>query len=116
MKVIVLKSPSEFCGDYNGYLLITEKDHPWYGMDYDDINDKYQLEVHGGLTFGEMFSQSDLMEILDDPEPEELGGYLIGFDTCHYGDASKGWTYDKVEEHTIKFLLKSAQECYKSKD
>jgi len=57
-------------GAINGYAKVPE-DHPWFGLDYDDID----VRVHGGLTFAS-------------------GGW-IGFDTLHMGDYWPGVPYGR---------------------
>lgn len=74
MQVRVVKS-WEFAGfkcavtegysSYNGYVCLTIE-HSWYEAHYNDI----PVEIHGGLTFGEIFGD----------------GYWVGFDTAHAGD------------------------------
>lgn len=56
----------ESSGHLCGYVSIPF-DHPSYNIDYDDID----LEVHGGLTFSQLFSDNS---------------YWIGFDCAHSGD------------------------------
>lgn len=53
----------------NGYVQIPQG-HPWFGLDYDDID----VEVHGGLTYGKV----------------DAAGHWIGFDTLHCGDIWPG--------------------------
>ncbi len=68
----------------NGYLGLPEG-HPWYNMDYNEI----PIEVHCGLTFGELL---------------EDGLYWIGFDTAHARDNEYNWPKEKVIEETINML------------
>lgn len=72
-----------------GYILIP-KSHPWYGVDYDNI----QAEVHGGLTFA---------------DAEAGGTWRIGFDCAHLYDAqdpslpfSRGLEVKNSSHTTIK--------------
>ncbi len=57
-----------------GYVKV-EKDHPWFGKDYDNI----EASVHGGLTFAEYDVPCDKNG------PDD--GFWIGFDCAHSGDA-----------------------------
>ena len=55
LKVFALPSPLTGygrCGWGNGYIIIPEG-HPLHGMNYNDIEDKYGLAVHGGLTYSD---------------------------------------------------------------
>ena len=49
-----------------GYVKVP-KDHPYYGLDYDDMH----IDVHGGVTYAEHYKD----------------GFWIGFDCAHLGDA-----------------------------
>ena len=53
-------------GNLNGYIQVP-KEHPWFKKDYNDID----VEVHGGLTFGEI---------------RDEGEFWIGFDCAHSFD------------------------------
>lgn len=57
-----------------GYVRIPEG-HPWHGLHYDDID----VACHGGLTY----SRADV-PCEGETEP---GGWWIGFDCAHAGDA-----------------------------
>ena len=83
----------------NGYVVIPPI-HPWHNKDYNDID----VEVHGGLTFGEPY------ETLSWPELTEAdkGHWIIGFDTCHYSDTKERWPKEAVREET-KILMKQVQ-------
>lgn len=56
-------------GNWCGYIELPSE-HPWYG---DYYGEHYDIEVHGGLTFGDWASH-----ISD--------GFLFGFDCGHVGD------------------------------
>lgn len=84
----------------NGYVALP-KDHPWYGLDYNEI----PADVHGGLTFGQL--ASDWSEQFDfDPE-----SWVIGFDTAHFGDNLNVWPKESVVEETLR-LFEQVNECY----
>jgi hypothetical protein len=81
----------------NGYVLIPVG-HPMHGKYYDDID----VEVHGGLTFSEL-AEENMKEwsggkIID----EDLGSWIVGFDTAHYGDNETNWGFQNVEAETIR--------------
>lgn len=52
------------------------KDHPLYGISFIDIEDMYNINVHGGLTYS-----SDSFLILDNT-------WIIGWDYAHFNDYS----------------------------
>ena len=100
-------SPS---GESNGYLVIDDKKHPWFGKEFDEID----IEVHGGLTYsGEVteYSISRYEELTD----EDLGAWMIGFDTCHdypaeiCDDVYFIWNDDAVRIHAENYMLKPAK-------
>lgn len=78
----------------NGYVNIPQ-DHPWYGKDYNDIECS---NIHGGLTYSQ----------------KEGEFWVIGFDTCHYGDTPENWPKHKVYKEAVK-LKKMADEAMKIK-
>lgn len=82
----VLPSPVPGMGGWgNGYVAIPEG-HPCYEMGYDEIHDKFNISVNGGLTFAGTFNNPKL-EI-----PKEVEGmWIVGFDTLHYGDTPERW-------------------------
>lgn len=81
----------ESCGVYNGYVSLPI-DHPWYVKYYDDL----PVDVHGGLTYSRM----------------EDGRWVIGFDTCHFGDTAERWPIAAVAAEA-ESLLKQAEAVYK---
>jgi len=81
------------------YINLPES-HPWYGKDYYDI----PLDVHGGLTYGQRYSDTV---------------YRIGWDYAHRGDfympqfpspgirssdKDKKWTLDELKDHLYEAL------------
>lgn len=74
----------------NGYVLIPEG-HPCYGIDYNDI----PVDVHGGLTFGQIIDVQ-LINNWSELDTEDLGKYMVGFDTCHYQDTLERWSQEAV--------------------
>jgi hypothetical protein len=77
----------------NGYVII-DQDHKFHGYDYDHI-DQY-VEVHGGLTFGQIVDKN-IVECFD-LEESYIGKWIIGFDTCHWGDTQEEWTKERVQQ------------------
>ncbi len=74
----------------NGYVIIP-KGHAMHGKHYDDI----PVDVHGGLTFGQPVS--DLSD-WDEIENESSDSWVVGFDTCHYGDNKENWCKENVKK------------------
>lgn len=88
----------------NGYVIIP-KEHALHGKHYDEIND--YINVHGGLTFSD--PASDLLGDWEEVDENDIEGWIIGFDTAHYGDTLEYWTKERVEEET-KNLLKQIED------
>lgn len=78
-----------------GYVGV-DKDHPWYGQDYESID----ADVHGGLTFGSKFSNV-AFEVISGEYKEDL--WFVGFDTAHFGDGSN-WPKDRVISETLSLM------------
>lgn len=87
MKGFVLQNS----GLWNGYVAIP-KGHPAYGKDYDEID----VEIHGGLTFGNYSSKLDNPSL---PKFDEEH-WVVGFDTAHAGDTREYWTKERVLKET----------------
>jgi hypothetical protein len=85
----------------NGYLVLSN-DHPSYGKDYDDLNNKIEIYVHGGWTFSshlEKFKNVEL-KMLDSGDLNfEDDFWVIGFDTKHFDDDLDKWPREKVLVH-----------------
>jgi len=69
----------------NGYCAVP-KNHPDFGKDYSDLD----IDVHGGLTFGEQGGS-------DERWPDS-NLFWFGFDTAHY--FSGIWSEDQVARET----------------
>jgi hypothetical protein len=104
MKTIIVENnwlsrEGQFAMDYgwgNGYVLIP-RDHCLWGVYYDDI----PVEVHGGLTFNDLIEE----EILENKNfssitKEDIGSWMVGFDTCHSGDTLEKWSKEAVQAET----------------
>lgn len=99
----------------NGYVILP-KFHPWFGLHYNDI----PVEIHGGLTFSDKITE-ELIETwakskarekeLDKKLKANLGLWMIGFDTIHYGDNEENWPKEAVEEET-KRLKRQCEKAY----
>lgn len=74
-------------GEANVYVVLPPG-HPMHGARYDDI----PVVVHGGLTFAEPAEDLDWPELGD----SDKNGWVVGFDTCHYGDTARRWPTSKV--------------------
>lgn len=88
------RSDADSRGWGNGYVVIP-KTSPLFGIPYDDIS----VNVHGGLTFGEI--------------SDETGNWIIGFDTSHAGDTRITCTKQYVEEETerLRVHIENYQYC-----
>lgn len=73
-----------FGGHLCGYIRIPEG-HPIYNKKVFDLDNDLDIDVHGGLTFGEMID----------------GEYWIGFDCAHTGDYMPSIEYLKKTNPTI---------------
>ena len=83
---------TEFCerlkydfGWGNGYVIL-EKNHPYFGKEYDEI----PVDVHGGLTYGREITEK-MIELWDELSEEDLGKWIVGFDTGHFEDKMFRW-------------------------
>jgi hypothetical protein len=103
MRVIINVNKSRSymdCGEANGYLVIDDKNHPWFGKHYNDIS----VDVHGGLTYSESVNARTVKHF-DDITENDVGSWLIGFDTCHFGDSTDNWPEAVVRQHAETCLL-----------
>lgn len=78
----------------NGYVVLPIG-HKWNGMSYDEI----PVNVHYGLTFGAIVTP-EFIERWSQLSEEDLGAYVIGFDTCHYQDTAENCPKEFVEYET----------------
>lgn len=100
-------------GSANGYVVVG-KGHPLYGKTCDEI-EEMGVHVHGGITYADGFSKiscewlkhcnenGDKMPILKNAFAEKdcPNAWVIGFDTCHFGDTPETWPIDAVREETM---------------
>ena len=81
----------------NGYVVIPEG-HNLYGMHFNDIHDKFEIEVNGGLTFSDYAKNIKNWEIKGLMEND----WIIGFDTAHSWDTLTMWPKSAVEHEAKK--------------
>lgn len=85
----------------NGYVIIP-KGHPLHGIEYDEINEK-GIDVHGGLTCSVLVDKKLIERFSDEYPPlndEDIGTWLVGFDTMHYIDNIINCNKEFVESET----------------
>ena len=88
-------------GNFNGYIAVLPE-HPFYGKDYDEINDllfKKGFYVHGGLTFAN--GDKDFCPELSKHFPDY---WILGFDTRHADDTAEYWTEERTWEEADKLM------------
>lgn len=95
-------TPTHFDGGYfNGYVVVLPE-HPFYGKDYDEIDDlldKKGFYVHGGLTFA-----NDDKDFCPELSKHFSDYWIFGFDTRHADDTAEYWTEERTWEETEKLL------------
>ena len=81
------------------------KDHPFYGVSYIDIEDNYNIKVHGGFTYS-----NDSFLLLDHT-------WILGWDYAHCNDYSiyaencsflhdlKKWTTEEIIEECKDVII-----------
>jgi hypothetical protein len=78
----------------NGYIIIPPT-HPWYAYTENNL----PIHAHGGWTFGSMVDE-DTISFWKELDENDLGGFMIGFDTAHYGDSLEQWPKERVIAET----------------
>lgn len=78
----------------NGYVVIP-KGHKLHGKGYDEISDLANIDINGGLTFASSIDNLDL-DFWSEIMPEDANGWVVGFDTAHYGDTLANWPEREV--------------------
>ncbi len=73
-------------GHLCGYIGMTE-DHPWFGMNYNDLEEKYDVRVHGGVTYSEP-CMGHICHVPREGESDHV--FWQGFDCGHCDDLSPG--------------------------
>lgn len=89
------------CGYANGYVAVPPE-HPYHGMDYDNV----PVNIHGGLTFGgdaKRITQNwkKHIEFLGEDTEIPDNYWIFGFDTLHWGDNLKKWSRENCIEETL---------------
>lgn len=86
----------------NGYLVLP-KDHPFWGVHYDQINESPHMVAHGGWTFSNFYDKmkSQSSRFITDGSVLESNNddWVIGFDTAHYNDNLDNWPREEVFSH-----------------
>lgn len=95
----------------NGYVIIP-KNHPFYGVNYNIIN--HFVNVHGGLTYSEYCKEDSLL--IFNLNREDVGKWVIGFDTAHAGDNPEIWHKGAVQAEVDNLLTQVAACAELSKD
>jgi hypothetical protein len=75
----------------NGYVLLPIN-HVYYEVDYNNI----PVSVHGGLTYSKMVD-IDIVHNFNNLTEEDIGYWMIGFDTSQYGDSIESWPKEAVQ-------------------
>ena len=75
----------------NGYVALPRR-HPYFGLGYDEINEKLEHRVHGGLTFSK--NSDDIQEWEQVERVKDM--WIIGWDTAHWGDTIEEWPRERV--------------------
>lgn len=86
-----------YSGWGNGYVVLP-KTHPYYGKE------EIPVDVHGGLTFTE-YGIDYFLEGTPWPEMRDCdasAGWIVGFDTMHYGDTLSTWPRERVIKETLR--------------
>lgn len=66
-----------------GYIGVN-KNHPWYGRDYDELDNELETYIHGGLTFAGPIERSGTAH------------YYVGFDCAH--------AFDDLESCSLQYV------------
>lgn len=106
-------------GTHNGYVAIPNG-HPCYGGDYSE-EPISGLDVHGDITFSApvTFPRSvhgrvvwegfigrnpilEEAEYITDRKDIPDDWWILGFDTCHFGDDKENWCMEAVVNETMR--------------
>ena len=93
-----LKNSGVECGWGNGYVILPPH-HPYYEVEYDYID----VNVHGGLTYSRKIT-NDTIELFHALDTDDVGCWLVGFDTTHYGDTELNWSMEAVMRETERLV------------
>jgi len=98
-----------------GYVGVP-KEHPWYGKDYEDVNELIEDEeddyVHGGLTFSNICGEKICHEV-EPGEDDDI--WWLGFDCAHVFDRIPGMgrEYESTGDCTYRDVAYVTAECEK---
>lgn len=101
MKTLIVETthlPGIDHGWGNGYVVIPEG-HKLHGLSYVQIHEAVDIEVHYGLTFSELVTD-DLLPYFDELTTDDIGAWMVGFDTAHYRDDINKWPKYAVQNET----------------
>lgn len=81
-------------GYWMGYVLIEEKNHPWYGADVADLD---YVDVHGKVAY------TDYNPFVDDKSGDWWVGFYCGhaFDLVPYFWETEGREYPRLFKHDV---------------
>lgn len=102
MKTVIIKNTrvSRSVMDFgwgNGYVVIPAGHH-LHGKYYDDID----VAVHGGLTYSQLITKE--IAKLFNLESDDVGKWIVGFDTYHSGDTLDEWTKEAVQDEADRLM------------
>lgn len=87
----------------NGYVILPVG-HKYHGVDYNDID----VDVHYGLTFSAEVTDDLIMHWSNELRESDKGGWIIGFDTVHYGDTLERWPKEAVQAEADRLMAQLA--------
>jgi hypothetical protein len=124
MKLIAFITPTPATmfshGTHNGYVAVPPE-HPLHGKDMFDEAVDDALDVHGGITLsdavimpsenngikvnpkyvGKRHPLLNRAEYLTEEKDIPDDWWILGFDTCHYGDNEMIWNRPNVASETL---------------
>ena len=82
---LIVRGPS---GALCGYVGV-DSQHPYYNLEYNELPDDNDIEVHGGLSYSEFCQPSPIpskgvCHLVEDGEDDKI--WWLGFDCIHSGD------------------------------
>lgn len=92
----------------NGYVIIP-KSHPFYEKSYDELNDI--IDVHGGLTYSSYVNIRSKKIYVPELTNEDLGCWMIGFDTAHWNDTLHSCPKEYVILETLNLKMQVLTQC-----
>lgn len=84
----------------NGYVILP-KEHPCFGMDYDNM---YDINCESELTFSATAEDCIWPEVEEKYRTKDY--WIVGFDTAHYRDTLKGWPKERVQAVADKLAFR----------